>query len=229
MESIAEKLPERNGKGHYTKDFTGKVFHYWTVMSYAGQNSQGYYSWNCRCICGSKRVLAGSGLKRGKYYSCGCHKRRNYVIYHCHDKRLNGIWHGMIHRCHNEHRDRYNDWGGRGINVCDEWRNNFDTFADWSLSHGYSSNMQIDRIDNDGDYTPENCRWASSIEQGRNTRRNHIMMAFGEEKCIAQWAEDSRCIVCPGTLSTRLSRGYAIDVAMTTPILGRQILRFAKN
>lgn len=99
------------------------------------------------------------------------HRKKEYK-----DKRLYGIWSGMKQRCHNEKHPRYYQYGGRGIKVCDEWRTNYNEFAKWSLSHGYADDLQIDRIDNDDGYRPENCRWVTRLENAQNKRPYHTTL-----------------------------------------------------
>lgn len=106
------------------------------------------------------------------------------------EKRLYGIWCGMIQRCENPMRDSYANYGGRGIEVCDEWHD-FANFVDWSRSNGYASNLTIDRIDNDEGYRPGNCRWADLRTQARNKRSNVNLSVLGETKTAKEWAEET--------------------------------------
>lgn len=99
------------------------------------------------------------------------------------------IWGAMKERCYNAHNKSYIRYGGRGICVCEEWKNNFSAFADWALSNGYSKGLTIDRIDNNGNYCPSNCRWATTKQQNRNYSKNHMITYMGETKCLADWSE----------------------------------------
>lgn len=115
--------------------------------------------------------------------------RRGCTITHgCSKTRLYETWCCMKKRCYNQKDKRYKNYGGRGIKVCDEWQT-FEPFYDWAMANGYREDLTIDRIDVDGNYEPSNCRWATMIEQMRNTTRNHFVTAFGETKTIAEWSE----------------------------------------
>lgn len=103
--------------------------------------------------------------------------------------RLYNVWCSMKERCYNAHNKRYGRYGARGISVCDEWKCDFSVFANWAMSHGYKEGLTIDRIDNSGNYCPENCRWATSAQQNRNYSRNHMITYLGETKCLADWAD----------------------------------------
>ena len=104
------------------------------------------------------------------------------------NKRLYGVWNSMIHRCEDTKRERYRDYGGRGVTVCDRWHDP-NVFIDWALTNGYAYGMQLDRIDNDGPYSPENCRWVAPKQNCRNTRRNKRLTLCGLTKTVAEWCE----------------------------------------
>lgn len=104
------------------------------------------------------------------------------------DKSLYGVWSGMIHRCEDKKREKFKDYGGRGISVCDEWHDP-NNFIEWAELSGYEKGLQLDRIDNDGDYCPANCRWSTPKENSRHTRRTKTLTLNGVTKCVAEWCE----------------------------------------
>ena len=131
--------------------------------------------------------------------------------------RLYRIWSGMIQRCTNPNKDNYPFYGGRGITVCNEWREDFISFRDWAIANGYADNLTLDRIDNDGNYEPSNCRWETQLRQCNNTRRNHLLTFQGETHTISEWARIVGMKV--DTLERRINGyGWSVDKALTTNV-----------
>jgi len=130
--------------------------------------------------------------------------------------RLNNIWLGMKNRCLNPKQGAYRHYGGRGIGICDDWLD-FNKFKDWALSNGYQDNLTLDRINVDGNYCPENCRWANKIEQTINKRcvQNFYIEAFGERKHLIEWTYDQRCSVSKSNLEYRILAGWEPERAIT--------------
>lgn len=125
----------------------------------------------------------------------------------------------MRERCSNAKNPQYKDYGARGIDVCDDW-NNFESFRTWALSSGYSENLSIDRIENDKGYYPDNCRWATAIEQANNTRRTHLITYNGETHSMSEWARILN--IKQSTLNMRLNKyGWSVDEA-----LGKDIRKY---
>jgi hypothetical protein len=121
----------------------------------------------------------------------------------------------MRQRCLSPRDHRWGDYGGRGIQICAEWQSDFRAFRDWALSHGYEDGLQLDRINNDGNYEPDNCRWVSRVTNMRNRRNSRQLTAFGETKHAKEWCNDSRCVVGFDLLSHRLRRGWSHEEAIT--------------
>lgn len=132
------------------------------------------------------------------------------------DKRIKSILNGMKKRCYNKNHHKYKRYGGRGITVCDEWRTNTQSFVDWSMSNGYADDLTIDRIDNDGNYEPGNCRWVTKEEQNHNKSSNVFLTYKGKTQDIKQWADELG--VCYVTLWARYKNGWETKRIIEEPI-----------
>jgi hypothetical protein len=131
----------------------------------------------------------------------------------------------MLNRCRNPNYVDWPNYGGRGIRVCDEWHD-WPTFKKWALDAGYSPELELDRVDNDGPYSPDNCRFTTLSRQRRNRRITPMLTAFGETKPLADWAEDPRCAVGYTTLSERYHKDWSHEQMITLPnVRGQRIQR----
>ena len=157
-------------------------------------SENGNIKWKCLCDCGNVKIVPSKYLLAGNVRSCGC--LRNKFVVSCEKReklshtRIYNIWTLMKGRCYNIKNRGYKDYGGRGITVCDEWKNDFQKFYDWAMENGYSDELSIDRIDNNGNYEPSNCRWTDVITQANNKRSNTIIEYNGEKKTLAEWSRE---------------------------------------
>lgn len=197
-----------------SNDITGKVFGRLTVLGLDHVTDRGRTYWLCECSCQDRTriVVRRDGLVSGAVLSCGCiqseSSKARFTKHGMSKSRLYKIWTGIRQRCENEKDPRYDDYGGRGISICDEWKN-FENFRDWSFENGYSDELTIDRENNDLGYSPENCRWADRFTQQNNRRMNHHFTYANETKTLAEW---TRCLgVKHSTLWYRINRGDMQD------------------
>ena len=209
-------------------DITGKKFGRLTAIEKAGTAGDKQTLWMCTCDCGNTVTVRGKHLRSGHTQSCGCLNIEKTRDPSC-KKSTHGMkkthlysrWRNMKERCYNKNRTGYARYGGRGIEVCPEWRNSFETFRDWAMSNGYDENAPrgqytLERKDNDGPYCPENCRWATYKEQANNRSSNDLITYNDETKTVKEWSE--RCGIPYPAFRARLIRGWDIARAMSTPI-----------
>lgn len=180
------------------KDLSGKKFGRLTAIEKVGDAiKRNGVLWRCKCDCGNEKIVPSGYLKSGNTASCGClfiesrYRKRDGVKNKIYGERICGIHEAMIQRCYNKNCAQYDNYGGRGISVCEEWRNNGGCrrFYNWSISNGYRNDLSIDRIDVNGNYEPSNCRWATAKEQANNRRNNRFLEYMGEKHTVDEWSK----------------------------------------
>lgn len=207
------------------ENLVGKKFGRIAVVEKVGKRKNKII-WMCKCDCGGIIPVSGDSLKSGNTKSCGCYKsyataNRNRT----HNKsatRIYGIWHAMKQRCYYEKNVCYKDYGGRGISVCKEWLNDFQAFYDWAMTNGYADDLTLDRIDVNGNYEPNNCKWSTQEEQATNKRNSRYIEYHGELKTLSEWSKITK--IDHKTISYRIEKGYPMD-----KVFARKDLRNENN
>ncbi|GAB3065473.1 hypothetical protein ACFOU0_12350 [Salinicoccus sesuvii] len=213
-------------------DYVGKKFSNWEVLGYSHCEEYEYYNqktqsnttikhhyFRVKCLCGTLKTVGLSPLRKGRSKSCGCMYGKRYLFKATHGDsrtRLHGIYCKMIYRCYNEEAEEFKHYGGRGITVCAEWLKSYEHFKKWALKNGYTDKLSIDRKNNNGDYSPDNCRWVNQKVQNNNTRQNVHISAMGMTKTAAQWSEILG--VRADTLRSRKRKGWSDDAIIKTPV-----------
>jgi hypothetical protein len=210
-------------------DLAGHVFGNLRVIRRAHSNNGAY--WLCRCSCGNEATVKGTSLRYGSTKSCGCgakaqarancdkYRNRNNWIPRGLSRKLKDAYRNMLARCYDASNHRYDNYGGRGIRVCEEWLDPLQgrlRFYHWCVENGVKGDLQIDRIDVNGDYCPDNCRFVDAITQMNNTTRNRWLTYRGETKTLAEWARATG--MAYGVLKHRVDRGWDIERIMSQPV-----------
>jgi len=208
-------------------DLTGQKFGKLTGIKYVNSNKNGHAVWLCKCDCGCIITALAHQIKSGNTKSCGCLKsevatKRNTIHGLSLGKngkitKLYGVWNRMKQRCLNPNTTDSKLYHDRGITVCKEWFN-YKIFHDWAISNGYTEGLTIERIDNDGNYCPDNCEWITNKKQARNKRSNHLIAYAGKRKTLAEWSEILK--IDSSLLRYRL-KAWTVEKAFNTPIRGR--------
>lgn len=177
------------------------------------------YYFKCLCECGNYTVVNLHDLTSHHTQSCGCYQKdqtsKSNKTHGLKNSPVFYIWTSMKQRCLNPNNRAYKNYGGRGITVCDEWKDDFKAFYDWAMANGYKEKLSIDRIDVNGNYEPSNCRWATRRIQSRNTRKNIIVEYKDEKLCLKDLAVKYN--IDYKLLHKRFKKGWSIEKALTTP------------
>lgn len=203
-----------------------KEYNEWTIIQEA-ERKNGMRRCLCRCSCGKEKIVYLKHLKSGASKSCGHdkHKLMSKVgkmnkISGLSDTRLYGIWQNMKKRCYNQEIPSYKNYGGRGITICKEWINDIKCFYDWAINNGYNDNLTIDRINNNGNYEPSNCRWVTAKVQANNRRKSictRYLTFNNKTQSAKEWSEELN--INYSTLSCRINKlGWNDNEAISTPI-----------
>lgn len=201
---------------------TGYKKNRWTVLDkVVRKDNKTFYL--CRCDCGKEKFVSRGSLMNGGSKSCGCWKREVDIARHyTHGQSFNriySVWKNMRKRCNDPKHKAYEYYGGKGVSVYKEWNDSFDKFWNWAKENGYTPQLELDRINFDGNYEPDNCRFVDRIEQMRNRKCTRFVNAFGERKTLREWSYDPRCVVKKDTLRNRIySYGWDGERALITKV-----------
>lgn len=202
---IILSILSRNSKGRFTKgtglqDLTGDKFGRLTAVKLSEKRSGRKTFWDCVCECGSTKTVRTDSLKDGSVRSCGCLKKEQDEINFKDTKfkpthgetktHIYQTWLSMKQRCNDKNTNSYKYYGGRGITVCEEWENDYQSFKEWAFNNGYDETLSIERLNVNGNYEPSNCAWITMEEQARN-KRNTIWIEYnGMNKPLTEWCEE---------------------------------------
>lgn len=220
-------------------DWIGKKFGRLTVLDAIRERSESGNSrwmWRCKCECGKESIITPNSIVYGNTRSCGCLARERFVEFnksrsHKYNtteyKKLWWKYYAIRNRCYNENSSRYKDYGGRGIKVYSEWNDNFDNFVEWALSNGYEEGLTIERVDVNGDYCPENCKFIT-LEEQANNKRNTVWVEYrGERLSLATLCKNYGLNY--HSVHFRLyHRGMSVEEAVETP-MHENVTEFAKR
>lgn len=206
------------------KDMLGQRIGHLLVIEYAG-SKHNLAMWKCLCDCGKTVIVPGAYLRAGHTNSCGAnvHRKKHGGV----NEKLYGVYRAMLQRCYNANNSQYDDYGGRGITVCDEWKDSYISFRDWAFTNGYREEVlpnglnkwTIDRINVNGNYEPNNCRWITCQEQQFNKRDNVYITYNGETKTAKEFSIQYN--ISPDVLWQRLKHGWEVNEAIETPVKKR--------
>ena len=197
-------------------DLTGQRFNKLIVIN-KEKTENGRIFWNCLCDCGNNIVVITGNLKSNRVKSCGCLKVQKLIerstIHNQRHSKLYEVWKSIKQRCFNPNNSSYKNYGGRGITMCDEWKNDFTSFLNWSINNGYSIGLTIDRVNNDWNYCPNNCRWVDRRIQANNTRCNKLITINNKTDTLANWIRFYK--ISYSSYYKRIKKGLSEQEALT--------------
>lgn len=205
------------------KDETGNRYHEWLVLKYAGRVTRYQHRWLCKCSCGTQRFVLASILRNGTSKSCGCLQRKGIGTRKSHGDSIGRkktaeyrAWRGMKDRCLNKNSAAWNDYGGRGITVCDRWKKSFEDFLSDMGRKPAGSRISLHRINNDEGYSPKNCIWATDKIQANARRNNRLLQFGGKTKTVTQWSDALGISV--SLILNRLKLKWSVERILTQPV-----------
>jgi hypothetical protein len=205
-------------------ELTGQVFGKLLACSRSHKDATGAWVWLCRCECARYVHVRGATLKAGRTSACpSCAAIERNTTHGATGTDLYSRWRAMINRCENRNHHAWPHYGGRGITVCKEWHQ-FEAFAR-DMGTGFSPLLELDRIDVDGNYEPDNCRWLTHAQQQRNKRTNHLVTFYNRAMTVTEWAE--LLGINRNTLAYRLLRGWTTERALTYRVPATVLLELA--
>lgn len=193
------------------KDLTGKKFGKLTVISYAF-SKDGKRFWKCKCDCGNEIFVYTARLTIGEKTNCGCDFYRTQTKHNLYKSRIYKIFTSMKQRCYNPKNPEYKNYGLRNIKICDEWLNDRLKFINWAYKNGYKDNLTIERINVNGNYCPENCKWIKKEDQLKNTTRTKYITINGETHYLSEWIRISG--ISNSCYHARKHKGYNDEEAI---------------
>lgn len=199
------------------QNLVGKRFGKLLVIKELDERRNNGVLWECVCECGGKAKRTTGELNAGRRLTCGCMPTGSMGAWRNGKReKLYVIWCDIIQRCFDKNLKNYHRYGGRGITICDEWRHDYPAFRSWALSNGYKEGLSIDRINNNGNYEPNNCRWTTMVVQSRNKENTVFLFHNGERKPLMEWSESLG--IKQSTIRERIRRGWEIEKALDTPV-----------
>lgn len=207
-------------------DLTGQRFGRLVALGPIGQTKGTQIIWECLCDCGKIHAVQSTHLRTGHTSSCGCLANeltsRRTRTHGMSRSKIHYIWVAIIQRCCNPSNKGYENYGGRGISMADEWRDSFASFYSYvsGLEHFGTPKYSVDRIDNDAGYIPGNLRWVPRVVQNRNKRDNRIITIDGRSQCLSVW--EAELGFKPGTAKRRIYRGWTEEEALSIPVNERR-------